>query len=98
MDTVKKGSNFKMPNILFRVSFAFLCLGIGTQLTSKHPLPRIKMHVLCLPFIVSMYIFMIMILNISTYFKIKTDFSPDLKHRKNDYVVNVLFCIYIYFS
>ena len=34
---MKRGTNFKMSNTLFRVSFAVLCSRIGTQLTSKHP-------------------------------------------------------------
>ena len=34
---VKQGINFKLSSTLFRVSFAVLCLRIGTQLTSKRP-------------------------------------------------------------
>ena len=36
---MKRGVNFKMSNTVFSVSFAVICLRIGTQMASKRPLP-----------------------------------------------------------
>ena len=34
---MKRGINFKMLNTVFSVSFAVICLRIGTQMASKRP-------------------------------------------------------------
>ena len=36
---MKRGINFKMSNTVFSISFAVICLRIGTQMVSKRPPP-----------------------------------------------------------